>query len=132
MIFVDWNIPMYLVGAPHRHKEDAKRALERLIGESARLVTDVEVIQEILHRYGAIGRRDAIEPCIDTLLSLTDEIFPVDLDDVLEARDQMAGPAGISARDAIHIAVMRRHEVGTILSFDSGFDAVESVRRITA
>ena len=29
MIFVDSNVPMYLVGAPHPHKADAQRALER-------------------------------------------------------------------------------------------------------
>ena len=28
MIFIDSNIPMYLVGAPHPHKADARRWLE--------------------------------------------------------------------------------------------------------
>jgi uncharacterized protein len=50
VIFVDSNIPMYLVGAPHRHKTDAQRLLEKLISERERPVTDVEVLQEILHR----------------------------------------------------------------------------------
>jgi len=27
VIFVDSNIPMYLIGAPHRHKTDAQRLL---------------------------------------------------------------------------------------------------------
>ena len=51
MIFVDSNIPMYLVGAPHRHKDDARRLLERFVAERIPLVTDAEVFQEILHRY---------------------------------------------------------------------------------
>ena len=122
---------MYLVGASHPHKEDARRALERLIGESERLVTDVEVIQEILHRYGAIGRRDAIGPCVDALLGLADEIFPVDLDDVLQSWRQMREAPHVSARDAIHVAVMRRHGIATILSFDKGYDAISGVDRIT-
>ena len=50
MILVDSNVPMYLVGAPHTHKTDSQRALERLISERQRLVTDAEVFQEILHR----------------------------------------------------------------------------------
>lgn len=50
MIFIDSNIPVYLVGAPHPHKADAQRLLERSIAERARLVTDAEVLQEILHR----------------------------------------------------------------------------------
>ena len=53
MIFVDSNIPMYLIGAPHPHKSDAQRLLEKLLSERARLVTDTEVLQEILHRYVA-------------------------------------------------------------------------------
>ena len=48
---------MYLVGAPHPHKADAQLLLERLVAAGHRLVTDAEVLQEILHRYTAIGRR---------------------------------------------------------------------------
>ena len=40
MIFVDSNIPMYLVSAPHRHKDDARRLLERFVAERTPLVTD--------------------------------------------------------------------------------------------
>ena len=62
MIFIDSNVPMYLVGAEHPHKIDAQRILERCIADDERLVTDAEVLQEILHRYAAIGRKDAISP----------------------------------------------------------------------
>ena len=62
MILVDSNVPMYLVGSAHPHKVDARRRLERLITDNRRLVIDAEVLQEILHRYVAIDRRDAIQP----------------------------------------------------------------------
>jgi uncharacterized protein len=39
---------MYLVGAPHPHKIDAQRLLEKLIRDRQRLITDAEVLQEIL------------------------------------------------------------------------------------
>ena len=58
MILIDSNIPMYLVGAAHPHKSDAQRTLERLVTERQRLITDAEVLQEILHRYMALNRRD--------------------------------------------------------------------------
>lgn len=51
---------MYLVGASHPNKISAQRLLERAITQGERLVTDAEVLQEILHRYVAIDRRDAI------------------------------------------------------------------------
>lgn len=75
MIFVESNIPMYLVGASHRHKTDAQRLMERLISDRERLVTDAEVLQEILHRYVAIDRRDAIQPAFDALLGVPTRFF---------------------------------------------------------
>jgi uncharacterized protein len=54
LILVDSNIPMYLIGSPHPHKTDAQRLLETLIAKRESLVTDAEVLQEILHRYVAI------------------------------------------------------------------------------
>ena len=59
---------MSLVGAPHPHKSDAQHLLEKLVSDRQRLVTDAEVLQEILHRYVAINRRDAIQPAFDALL----------------------------------------------------------------
>lgn len=121
---------MYLVGAEHPNKERVRELLETLIARSERLVTDAEVIQEILHRYTAIDRREAIGPCIDALLGLADEVFPVEAEDVLQARDLLLSSAGISARDAIHAVIMKRFGVVRILSFDRGFDAVPGVERI--
>jgi predicted nucleic acid-binding protein len=78
VILVDSNIPMYLIGSPHPHKTDAQRLLEELIADRERLVTDAEVLQEILHRYVAIDRRDAIQPAFDALLGVVDEVLIVD------------------------------------------------------
>ena len=50
MIFIDSNVPMYLVGAHHPHKSDARRLLERFVAEKTPMVTDSEDLQEILHR----------------------------------------------------------------------------------
>lgn len=82
MIFIDSNVPMYLVGADHPHKTDAQRILERLILSGESLVTDVEVFQEILHHYVAIDRRDAIPPAWEVLSSLADEVLSIDVADV--------------------------------------------------
>jgi predicted nucleic acid-binding protein len=118
------------VGAPHPHKIDAQRLLERCIAEGERLVTDAEVLQEILHRYVAIGRRDAIQPCFDALLGVVDEVLAVTGDDARRAKDVVLGQPQLSARDALHVAIMTAHGIGTILSFDRGFDGVPGVARL--
>lgn len=132
MIFVDSNVPMYLVGGEHPHKADAERLLEKYILDRERLVTDAEVLQEILHRYVAIRRRDAIQAAFDALLSITDEIFPVDEASVEKAKTIVLGNEELSARDAIHLAVMQRQGVTRILSFDRGLDVFPGIERIGA
>ena len=121
---------MYLVGAPHPNKDAARRLLESCIERAERLVTDVEVLQEILHRYTAIKRRDAIQPAFNALLGIADAVFPVELGDVEGARDLLLGESGLSSRDALHVAIMKRHGVKRILTFDTGFDRAPGIERI--
>jgi predicted nucleic acid-binding protein len=130
VIFVDSNVPMYLVGAAHPHKVDAQRLLEQAVTGGQKLVTSAEVFQEILHRYVAIGRRDAIQPAWDLLTAVTDEVFGIELTDVNRARTIVLERATLSARDALHVAVMQRHGVGRIMSFDAGFDLVPGLTRL--
>jgi hypothetical protein len=132
VIFVDSNVPMYLVGEPHPHKADAQRLLERCIGERQRLVTDAEVLLEILNRYVAIDRRDAIQPAFDAILGVVDEVFPVEAPVVERAKSIVLGSRKLSARDALHLSVMERRRVGRILSFDTGFDGLPGIERLGA
>lgn len=131
MILVDSNIPMYLIGSPHPHKTDAQRLLERLIASRESLVTDAEVLQEILHRYVAIDRRDAIQPAFDALLGVVDEVFGVDRGIVERAKQIVLGYRQLSARDAVHLSVMQHYGIQQILSFDSGFDSFPAIARLS-
>jgi len=132
MIFVDSNIPMYLIGAPHANKSRARELLERCIADRERLVTDAEVLLEILHRYVAVERRDAIQPAFDALLGVVDEVFPVEVQDVEHAKAIVLGWSRLSARDAVHLAIMERHGVARIMSFDAGLDGYPGVTRLGA
>lgn len=131
MILIDSNIPMYLIGASHPHKSDAQRLLEKLVSDRQRLVTDAEVLQEILHRYVAIDRRDAIQPAFDALLGVVDQVLPVDRAVVGRAKEIVLGRRQMSARDAVHLAVMEQHGIEHILTFDSGFDGFPGITRLS-
>lgn len=121
---------MYLVGAAHAHKTEAQILLERLIAAGRRIVTDAEVLQEILHRYTAIQKREAIRPALQATLAIVDQVFPIEKAEVLRAAEIVQNPAMLSARDAIHLAVMERHRIRSILSFDSDFDRWTGIERI--
>ncbi len=130
-VFIDSNVPMYLIGAPHPHKETVRRMLESAIARGDRLVTDAEVFQEILHRYYAIRHPDAIQAAFDALHGVVDEVFAVELADVEQAKGLMLTVTGLSARDAVHAAVMRRRGVRRLMSLDAGFDRVAGIERIS-
>ena len=130
MILVDSNIPMYLVGAPRVHKSDARRLLEKVVSERQSLVTDAEVLQEILHRYVAIDRRDAIQPAFDALIGIVDQVLAVDRSIAERAKQIVLGYRQLSARDAVHIAVMEHHGIEQIMTFDSGFDGFPGITRL--
>ena len=130
MILVDSNIPMYLIGAPHPHKLDAQRLLERAISADERLVTDAEVLQEICHRYVAIGRREGIQPAFDAILGVVDDVLPIDRADAEAAKDIVLRYASLSARGAVHVAVMKRHDIEQVMTFDRGFDTHPGIARL--
>jgi hypothetical protein len=130
LIFVDSNIPMYLVGAAHPHKTEAQFLLERMAAAGQRMATDAEVLQEILHRYTAIDRREAIGRAIQATLEIVDDVFAIEKADVLRAVEICQNRASLSARDAVHIAVMERHGISSVLSFDADFDRWPGLKRI--
>ena len=122
---------MYLVGAPHAHKSDARRLLEKVVSERQSLVTDAEVLQEILRRYAAIDRRDAIQPVFDALMGIVDQVLAVDRSIAERAKQIVLGYRQLSARDAVHIAVMEHHGIEQIMTFDSGFDGFPGITRLS-
>jgi len=131
VILIDSNIPMYLIGADHPRKRDSQRLIEKAISRGERLVTNAEVLQEILHRYAAIHRPDAIQPAFNAILGVVDEVFAIEEQDVRQAKDILLGTPRLTSRDALHAAVMRRHEVREIMSFDRGFDGLPGVVRLS-
>ena len=130
MILVDSNIPMYLVGAAHPHKLEAQRLLESALSAGQRLVTDAEVLQEICHRYVAINKREAIQPAFDAILGVVDDVLAIERTDVEHAKDTVLRYQSLSARDALHLAVMARHDITQLMSFDRGFDEYPGIKRL--
>ena len=118
---------MYLVGAAHPNKEAARRALEEAVAGGESLCSDAEVLQEILHRYTAIRRPDDIDPAFAALTGVVDVVYSIERADVERTRRLLATTPTLSARDAIHLAVMQGRDIDRILSFDAGFDGIPGI-----
>ena len=70
-------------------------------------------------------------PALQAVLGLVDEVFAIELRDIERAKDVLLATQRLSARDAIHIATIERHQVRTIMSFDSGFDSYPGIKRFS-
>ena len=121
---------MYLVGGPHPNLDRARELVAQSEIDGEELVTDVEVYQEILHRYTAINRLSTMDRAFATLDEVVARVFSYDMDDVRLARAILREVSGIQARDAIHAAIMRNRGIVRIMSHDRGFDRIPGIERI--
>lgn len=128
MIFVDSNVPMYLVGSPHPNRDRIEAFLRQHPAED--YVTSAEVYQEIVHRYVAVDRRHAIDDAFRMLDELVTTVFPITRDDVEAARRIAHEQRVLSARDCLHLAVMERHGAEVAFTCDAGFDYRPGVTRV--
>ncbi len=129
MILVDSNVIMYAAGAPHAHKEASVSFLERVAAGELEAVLDAEVLQEILHRYRAIGRWRDGRTVYDAARRIFAVVLPVTVEVVDRARALLDEHAGLMARDALHAAFVLEHGLDGLCSFDADFDGVPGVRR---
>ena len=130
MIYVDSNIPMYLVGAQHPNKQRVVGLISQLLAAHERLVTSAETFQEIIHRYLALRDRVHLNAAYEALETIVSVVVDVTKGDVDEARSASGSYVGLSSRDCLHLAAMHRLGCDKIWSYDTGFDAVPAIQRV--
>ena len=130
-IYLDVNIPMYAVGGEHRYKLPCMWCMDQIASGVMTAVINVEILQEILHRFMSLGRLQTALDLCKQVTDLSDLIYPVDAADMRQALAiARKGPASIRARDCVHIATMRRYGIPAILSTDGHFDNLPGITRL--
>ena len=129
--FIDANVPIYASGRPHPNKEPCLRILRLVAEQPWSFVTDVEVLQELLHRYlsserWALGR----EVLLGFAEVMHDRIEPVVEQDMHLAVRLGDDYPDVSARDLVHAAVMERLGASRIISADTDFDRLPGLTRL--
>jgi predicted nucleic acid-binding protein len=120
---------MYVAGREHANRQPAFRFLERVRRSQIDACTSTEVLQEILYRYSSLGRLDLAREVYDLFVEICPVVLNITLAETDLARDLVCGTSGISARDAVHAAVMLNHDLEWIATFDGGFDRVPGIKR---
>jgi len=130
MILVDSNVLMYATGAEHPNKRLAVKFLDRVAGGDVEAAIDAEVLQEIIHRYRALdrwpeGRRvfDLARIVFPDVLSITGAVMD-------RAKQLADSDSRISARDAVHAAVIAEYQLEGICTFDRDFDRIRGCKRV--
>jgi len=64
-------------------------------------------------------------------LALPTRVLAVDRTAAERAKEIVMGHRQMSARDAVHLAIMEQHGIKRILSFDSGLDGFPGITRLS-
>ena len=128
--FLDANIIMYALGGAHPLQKPCQKILEQTKSGKWLLVTDTEVLQEILYRYFSINRAALAEAAYTAVVEMCLEILPVTLTDLDRTLDLLKNNPTITSRDAVHAAVMLNNDLREIISSDSHFDRIPGIRRV--
>ena len=129
MILIDTNIIMYAAGAEHRYKRPSVALLERVASGEVEATIDAEVLQEILHRYRAIGRWEDGRRVYDLTRQLFPSVVPVTAEVIDRARRVLDAEGHIMARDALHAAVVMTEGFDAVCSYDRDFDRIKGIMR---
>jgi predicted nucleic acid-binding protein len=130
VIFVDASVLMYAAGSDHPMRDPARRILDAVGDRSIDAVTSAEVVQEIVHRYLAIGRADGGLVLAERTMDLFAPVLPITQALMRRVPDLARRYPALAARDLVHVATCIHEGIGDILSTDRGFDAVREIRRI--
>lgn len=130
MILVDTNVIMYAAGAEHAFKGPSVAFLERAVRGELVAMVDAETLQEILHRYKAIGRWQDGQRVYDLARRVLPMTLPIDDLVTDRARELMDDYPRLLARDAVHAAVVLTRKLEGIATFDRDFDGIRGVKRI--
>ena len=130
MILLDANVLMYAAGAEHPSKAPSLALLDRIARGSITAAADVEVLQEILHRYRALRRWSDGRQVFDLARTIIPTWYPIDLTVMEQARSLLDRDPTMSARDALHAAVYFAVGADAFCSFDRDFDRIPGLTRI--
>jgi uncharacterized protein len=122
---------MYAGGQPHPLHAPCVKVLTLARDRPQTFFTNVEVLQETLHRYLAIGAWSCGKLILEEFVALThnriETVIVLDVDQAAALADQYPG---LSARDLLHVAVMARLGATQIVSADRGFGRIGQVERL--
>lgn len=132
MIFVDANAFIYAVGNAHPLRARAREFFSDSIGPGNRLCTSAEVLQELAYVYMRTNRVNDLDNALGLVRKASVEVWPLEEDDVLVARQLFDSFPEVEARDLCHLASCQRRGVDRVFTFDKEFGAIAAQSGLAA
>ena len=129
MRLIDANVVMYSEGREHFYRDSCKIILDSVDAWSDEYAIDTETLQELLYVYSSRGELEKGLAVTERLLNLFSEIIPISATEIRVAMRLMSETRNLSARDAIHAAVVIEHGLEGIVSADQDYDRIPGLRR---
>ena len=140
-VLIDTNVFMYASGGPHRYRDACRRIVAGLMPgrsgiDGATACIDAELFQEIAYRYASIGKPETGHRLQESIRSLGIELLDIDeptIDVFVEVQREYAAQLdrrGDLVRDLLHLSIMIRNRIDTLISADTDFDKFEGIRRL--
>lgn len=118
MTFADTNVFVYAVANPHPLQDVARSFFNASLDNGEPLCTSAEVIQELAHVFLAVHRYAFFDAAIALLTRFDVEVWPLEAEDVMLARQLHEQRPNLSARDLCHLASCRRRGISELMTFD--------------
>ena len=129
-VFIDTAVIMYAAGSEPALRAPCQRILSQVADGELDAVTSVEVVQEILHRFGALRRPEQGASIARDTLDLFAPVLPITHAVMRRLPDLVERHRGLAARDLVHVATCLQEGIAEIVSPDRGFDDIPELRRI--
>ena len=129
MKLLDANIAIYANGGEHIYRRPCQLLMERVNDQPGDFAIDAEALQEILHCYSRRGEVERGIQLLEGLLPHFPDIIPITASEITTAIRLMTQTHRLSARHAIHAAVVFEHGLEGIVSADGDFDRIPGLRR---
>lgn len=121
---------MYAGGADHPLREPSQWILRLIASGELQGLTSAEVIQEILHRFTAIGQRPLGSQMARHALNLFAPVLPITHAVMQRMPGLIERYRRLQARDLIHVATCLEEGIEAFVSPDRGFDDLNEVTRL--
>jgi len=128
-VLIDSNILMYAAGADHVNKRPCVALLDRVVRGGVGACLSTEILQEICHRYRAIGRWYDGRNLFRLACDIITDVLPIDLPLMVKSYELLERYPSLMARDGLHAATCLVHTLDGICSFDRDFDVIDGLRR---